>query len=73
MTRKFDHEIRDGNSKIVLNKLFASCCLLFVSGIMTNQNIARNSEPDKAGARDSLSIKNFDFLAFDWLINFIKM
>ena len=32
--------------------------------------IARNSEPDKADARDSLSIKNFVFLAFDWSINF---
>ena len=32
--------------------------------------IARNSEPVKAGARDSLSIKNFDVLAFDWSVNF---
>ena len=32
--------------------------------------IARNSEPDRADARDSLSIKNFVFLAFDWSVNF---
>ena len=30
----------------------------------------RNSEPVKAVAHDSLSIKNFDVLAFDWSINF---
>ena len=32
--------------------------------------IARNSEPDKLRTIDSLSIKNFVFLAFDWSINF---
>ena len=32
--------------------------------------IARNSEPVKAVARDRLSVKNFDVLAFDWSINF---
>ena len=32
--------------------------------------IARNSEPIKAVARVSLSIKNFDVLAFDWSIHF---
>ena len=32
--------------------------------------IARNSEPIKAVARDSLSLKNFDVLAFDWSIHF---
>ena len=31
---------------------------------------ARNSETVKAVAHDSLSIKNFDVLAFDWSINF---
>ena len=37
------------------------------AGLLT---IARNSEPDKLRTIDSLSIKNFVFLAFDWSINF---
>ena len=38
--------------------------------VQINNNIVRNSEPDKAGTRDNISIKNFVFLAFDWSINF---
>ena len=37
---------------------------------MLFSTIARISEPVKAVARNSLSIKNFDVLAFDWSINF---
>ena len=32
--------------------------------VQINNNIVRNSEPEKAGARDNFSIKNFFFLAF---------
>ena len=38
--------------------------------ILSSLAIARNSEPDKLRTIDSLSIKNFVFLAFDWSINF---
>ena len=35
-------------------------------------NITRNSELDKANARDSLSIKKFVSLAFDLQMSFVK-